>query len=122
MTEEMSAGQLIETEKFQEEYQKQRMEELQNKKNPFYRYRVIDYYETGCGRKIFLQISQYSKEHSKNRWEQFVGDNYYLEGTEELFEREFLDRYTRLLPNMIASLHREKTLTIWETHFHFNRA
>ena len=89
---------------------------------PLYKYRVIDYYETGCGRKIYLQISlnNHNDEHYEKKWEQFVNSDFYLPGTEELTEREFLDSYTRLLPDMIAHLHREKTLTIWQTYLHFN--
>lgn len=90
----------------------------------FYEYRVIDYYGTGDGRSIYLQVSLNgsSNEHYKKEWEQFVNYEFYLKGTEELEEREFLDRYTRLLPNMIVHLLQEKTLTIYQNHFHFNRS
>ena len=92
----------------------------------FYQYRVIDYFETGCGRTVFLQISlanspQYSEDYFENRWTQFV-DDFYMPATEILTETQFLERYTRLLPNAILRLHREKTLTIWQQHFHFNRS
>lgn len=45
MNEEMSAGQLIETEKFQEEYQKQRMKEFSDKKLLKY---YNEYYNDTC--------------------------------------------------------------------------
>lgn len=95
---------------------------------PLYIYRAIDYFETGCGRKIFLQISRNHNdditinEHFEQEWKNFVNYDYYLQGEEELTEREFLDRYTRLLPDMIVHLLREKSLTIWQQHFHFNRS
>ena len=46
----------------------------------------------------------------------------YLQGEEILTEREFLDRYTRLLPDMTVHMLREKSLTIWQTRLHFNRS
>jgi hypothetical protein len=89
-----------------------------------YKYRAIDYYETGCGRKIFLQISldNHNKQFYKNSWEQFVNSDFYLPGTEELTEREFLNRYTRILSDMTVHMLRDKSLTIWQQHLHFNRS
>jgi hypothetical protein len=97
----------------------------ENQEN-IYQYRVIDYFETGCGKTIYLQISrinspQYPEDYFENRWTQFVED-FYMSATEELTETQFLERYTRLVPNAILRLHREKTLTIWQQHFHFNRS
>ena len=92
---------------------------------PFYKYYVIDYYATGEGRTIFLQISrnnspQYPEDYFQKRWEKFVDIDFYLQGTEELGEREFLDKYTRFLPDVIAHMLREKSFGIWQTHLHFN--
>jgi hypothetical protein len=92
---------------------------------PFYKYYVIDYYGTGEGRTIFLQISrnnspQYPEDYFQKRWEKFVDIDFYLQGTEELEEREFLDKYTRFLPDVIAHMLREKSFGIWQTHLHFN--
>jgi hypothetical protein len=90
---------------------------------PLYKYRAIDYYGTGNGRSIYLQISlnnHNNDEHYEKKWEQFVNSDFYLPGTEELTEREFLDRYTRLLPDMTVHMLREKSLTIWQTRLHFN--
>jgi len=92
---------------------------------PFYKYYVIDYYGTGEGRTIFLQISrnnspQYPEDYFQKRWEKFVDIDFYLQGTEELGEREFLDKYTRFLPDVIAHMLREKSFGIWQTHLHFN--
>ena len=91
---------------------------------PFYRFFAIDYYATGNGRSIYLQISlnNHNDEHYEKEWKHFVNYEFYLQGEEELEEREFLDRYTRLLPNMIALMLREKSLTIWQQHLHFNRS
>lgn len=88
-----------------------------------YTYRVIDYAASGEGRNIFLQISRNnsSRDNYEKDWKSLVNYDYYLQGEEELTEREFLDRYTRLIPNMIFHLLREKSLTIWQQHFHFNR-
>lgn len=89
-----------------------------------YNYHAIDLAETGRGRKVFLQISRNhnDNEHFKQEWKNFVHYDYYLQDEEQLTEREFLDRYTRLIPDLIVHLLREKSLTIWQQHFHFNRS
>ena len=92
---------------------------------PFYRFFAIDYCATGEGRTIFLQISRnnspsYPEDYFQKRWEKFVDIDFYLQGTEELEEREFLDKYTRFLPDVIAYMLREKSFGIWQTHLHFN--
>ena len=91
---------------------------------PLYRFFAIDYYATGNGRSIYLQISlnNHNDEHYEKEWKHFVNYEFYLQGEEKLEEREFLDRYTRLLPDMIAHMLREKSLTIWQQHLHFNRS
>ena len=90
---------------------------------PLYRFFAIDYYGTGDGRSIYLQISLNSNnEHYEKEWKHFVNYDFYLQGAEELIEREFLDRYTRLIPDMTIHMLREKSLTIFQTHLHFNRA
>jgi hypothetical protein len=91
---------------------------------PLYRYFAIDYYGTGNGRSIYLQISlnNHNNEHYEKQWKHFVNSDFYLPGTEELVEREFLDRYTRLLPDMTVHMLRDKSLTIWQTRLHFNKA
>lgn len=89
-----------------------------------YKYRAIDYCGTGNGRSIHLQISlnNHNDEHYEKQWKQFVNYDYYMQGEEELTEREFLDRYTRLLPHMTVHMLKEKSLTIWQTRLHFNRS
>ena len=91
---------------------------------PLYRFFAIDYYGTGNGRSIYLQISlnNHNDEHYEKQWKHFVNYEYYLQGEEHLTEREFLDRYTRLLPDMTVHMLREKSLTIWQSHLHFNRS
>ena len=94
---------------------------LEESQKNYYNYRVIDYCATGEGRTIFLQISlNDSNEYYQKRWRQFVGVEFYLQGTEELYEREFLDKYSRFLPNVVAHKLRDRSLTIWETQVHFN--
>jgi hypothetical protein len=93
----------------------------------FYQFFVIDYFGTGEGRTLFLQISrksspQYPEDYFTKRWEKFVDDDFYLQGTEELSKEEFMKRYSPLLPERIINLMNEKTLGIWQTHFHFNRS
>jgi hypothetical protein len=87
----------------------------------YYNYRIIDYTASGEGRTIFLQIYRNdSNDYYEKRWRQFVGQEFYLPGTEELSEREFLDKYSRFLPNVVAHKLRDRSLTIWETQVHFN--
>jgi len=97
----------------------------QNTENPFYRFFVIDYFGSGEGRTIFLQISrnnspQYPEDFFKKRWEKFVDVDFYLQGTEELTEEEFMERYSRHIPERISILIEEKALSIWQNHYHFN--
>jgi len=91
---------------------------------PFYRFFVIDYCGTGNGRSIYLQISlnNDNDEHYEKEWKHFVNYDFYLQGAEQLEEREFLDRYTRLIPDMTVHMLRDKSLTIWQSHLHFNRS
>ena len=93
----------------------------------FYKYRVIDYFATGEGRSIWLQISRnncphYPVDYSQKRWEKFVDVEYYLQGTEELTEEEFMKKYSSQIPDRIISLMGEKTLSTWQSHYHFNRS
>ena len=67
-----------------------------------------------------ISLNNHNDEHYEKQWKHFVNYEYYLQGEEHLIEREFLDRYTRLLPDMTAHMLREKSLTIWQTHLHFN--
>jgi regulator of replication initiation timing len=106
LREALSNGELINSEESQKNY---------------YNYRVIDYCASGEGRTIFLQIYRNdSNDYYQKRWRQFVGQEFYLPGTEELSEREFLDKYSRFLPNVVAHKLRDRSLTIWETQVHFN--
>lgn len=93
---------------------------------PFYRFFAIDHFETGCGRNIWLQISLYKLDEDRDynfiKFANFVNEDYHLRGCDELTEQEFLDRYTRLLPDMTVHMMREKSLTIFQTHLHFNRS
>ncbi len=91
---------------------------------PFYRFFAIDYFETGCGRSIWLQICLYDlsgeRDYEYENFARFVHDDYYLKSFEELTEHEFLDRYTRFIPYMIADMLKKKTIGTWQQHLHFN--
>ena len=94
---------------------------------PFYRYFAVDYVATGEGRSIFLMICRnYSpiddKDREYEKFVKFVGNDYFIQCFEELTEREFLDRYTRFIPHMIAGMIQKKDQPFftWETHLHFN--
>ena len=91
---------------------------------PTYRFFAIDYFATGEGRSIWLQICRYrhdeDRDYEYEKFANFVNYDYYLHGFDELTEREFLDKYTRLMPNMIADMLQKKTIDTWKTHLHFN--
>ena len=95
----------------------------------FYRYFAIDYCATGEGRSIFLKICRNylpidDRDREFEKFAKFVGEgaDYYMHGFEELKEREFLDKYTRFIPHMIAGMLQKKDQPFftWETHLHFN--
>jgi hypothetical protein len=92
---------------------------------PFYRYFAVDYVATGEGRSFWLKICRnYQKIDDRDReyekFAKFVDCDYYMECFEELTEREFLDKYTRFMPNLIADMLQKKTIGTWKTHLHFN--
>lgn len=94
---------------------------------PFYRFFAIDYLATGEGRSFWLKIcrnyqSYDGKDREKERFVKFVDCDYYMQGFEELTEREFLDKYTRFIPYFVAEMmqRRDQPVFTWETHLHFN--
>jgi hypothetical protein len=91
---------------------------------PFYRFFAIDYYATGEGRSVWLQICRYNLDQERDyefeRFVKFVNCDYYLHGFDELTEREFLDKYSRFIPYLIANMLSRKTIGTWKTHLHFN--
>jgi hypothetical protein len=91
---------------------------------PFYRFFAIDYCATGEGRSIWLMICRYDfdgeRDYEYERFANFVNYDYYLRGFDEFTEREFLDKYTRFIPHLIANMLRDRTIGTWQTHFHFN--
>ena len=92
---------------------------------PFYRFFAIDYFATGEGRSYWLMICRNyqrvdDKDRQYERFADFVGHDHYLHGFDELTEREFLDKYTRFIPHVIADMLQKKTIGTWQTHLHFN--
>jgi hypothetical protein len=97
--------------------------ERRERETPVYRFFAIDYCATGEGRSIWLMICRYhleERDYEFTKFANFVGDDHYLRGFDELTEREFLDKYTRFIPNLIANMLRDKTIGTWQTHLHFN--
>ena len=94
---------------------------------PLYRFFAIDYYATGEGRSIWLQVSynnspQYPEDYFSKRWEKFVNNDFYLRGTEELTEEEFMKKYRVYMPGHIKNTIKERSMSIWQSHYHFNRS
>jgi hypothetical protein len=93
----------------------------------YYQYYVIDYFATGEGRSIWMQISRnncphYPDDYFQKRWEKFVDVKYYIQGTEKLTEEEFMKRYRVFMPGHIKNTIEEKSMSIWQSHYHFNRS
>ena len=100
-------------------------EKFDNK--PFYRFFAVDYFATGEGRSYWLMIcrnyqSYNDMDREKEKFAKFVNCDYYMQGFEELTEREFLDKYTRFVPYFVAKMMQEKNqpMFTWQTHLHFN--
>jgi hypothetical protein len=93
----------------------------------FYRFFVVDYFATGEGRSIWLKIcrnyqSYDGVDREKEQWEKFVGHEYYLQISEEQTEKEFMERYEKLIPERVRIMveKRDQPIFNWETHYHFN--
>jgi hypothetical protein len=93
----------------------------------FYRFFVVDYFATGEGRSIWLKIcrnyqSYDGVDREKQKWEKFVGHEYYLQISEEQTEKEFMERYDKLIPERVKVMveKRDQPIFNWETHYHFN--
>jgi hypothetical protein len=97
--------------------------EGRERETPVYRFFAIDYFATGEGRSIWLMICRYhleERDYEYERFANFVNYDHYLRGCDELTEREFLDKYTRFIPHLIANMLQKKTIGTWQTHLHFN--
>ena len=60
---------------------------------PIYRFFAIDYFATGEGRSIWLQICRYrldeERDYEYEKFANFVNYDYYLHGFDELTEEEY---------------------------------
>jgi hypothetical protein len=112
---------------FMEEHSEAMKELAKIEREEFYRFFVVDYFATGEGRSIWLKICRNDNsydgvDHDKERWEKFVGHEYYLRGSEEKTEKEFMKRYEHMLPEHIKVMikRRDQPVFVWEVHYHFN--
>jgi hypothetical protein len=103
------------------------LKELAKTDKSFYRFFVVDYFATGEGRSIWLKIcrnyqSYDGVDREKRRWEEFVGHEYYLQCSEEQTEKEFMERYEKLIPEhvKVQVYRRDQPIFTWETHLHVN--
>ena len=93
----------------------------------FYRYFAIDYCATGEGRSIWLKICRNylpidDRDREFEKFAKFVGDDYYLQGFDELTEDEFLVKYGKMVSDYIVEMiaRKDQPAFTWETHLHFN--
>jgi len=94
---------------------------------PFYRFFAIDYCATGEGRSFWLKICRNyqqidDKDREMEKFKEFVGCSHYFGGIDELTEEQFMEKYTRFIPYMVAGMmqKRDQPFFTWETHLHFN--
>jgi hypothetical protein len=113
--------------KFMDEHHEAMAELAEIERKEFYRFFVVDYCATGEGRSIWLKIcrnyqSYDGKDREKEKWEKFVGHEYYLQCSEEQTEEEFFKRYDSLIPERVKIMveKRDQPIFTWETHYHFN--
>lgn len=113
--------------KFMEENSEAMQQLAEIERREFYRFFAVDYFATGEGRSYWLMIcrnyqSYDDVDREKEKFAKFVNCDYYMQGFEELTEREFLDKYTRFIPYFVAGMmqKRNQPMFTWQTHLHFN--
>ncbi len=113
--------------KFMEENSEAMQQLAEIERREFYRFFAVDYFATGEGRSYWLMIcrnyqSYDDVDREKEKFAKFVNCDYYMQGFEELTEREFLDKYTRFIPYFVAEMmqKRNQPMFTWQTHLHFN--
>jgi hypothetical protein len=113
--------------KFMEENSETMQQLAEIERREFYRFFAVDYFATGEGRSYWLMICRNYRSYDdvdreKEKFAKFVNCDYYMQGFEELTEREFLDKYTRFIPYFVAEMmqKRNQPMFIWQTHLHFN--
>lgn len=113
--------------KFMEENSEAMQQLTEIERREFYRFFAVDYFATGEGRSYWLMICRNYRSYDdldreKEKFAKFVNCDYYMQGFEELTEREFLDKYTRFIPYFVAEMmqKRNQPMFTWQTHLHFN--
>jgi len=113
--------------KFMEENSEAMQQLAEIERREFYRFFAVDYFATGEGRSYWLMICRNYQlyddvDREKEKFAKFVNCDYYMQGFEELTEREFLDKYTRFIPYFVAEMmqKRNQPMFTWQTHLHFN--
>lgn len=113
--------------KFMEENFEAMQQLAEIERREFYRFFAVDYFATGEGRSYWLMIcrnyrSYDDMDREKEKFAKFVNCDYYMQGFEELTEREFLDKYTRFIPYFVAEMmqKRNQPFFTWQTHLHIN--
>jgi len=113
--------------KFMEEHSDAMKQLAEIERKEFYRFFAIDYLATGEGRSYWLTIcrnyqSVDDKDREKEKFSKFVDCDYYMQGFEELTEEEFMKKYRVFMPGHIKNTIEEKSMSIWQSHYHFNRS
>lgn len=71
-------------------------------KDPYFTFYVCDYFETGCGRTIFIMIDcGWDKHKILENFRTFLGYTHYYGGIDELSEEVFMERYGGYLSEKI---------------------
>ena len=113
--------------KCMEEYSEAMEQLAEIERKEFYRFFAIDYYGTGEGLTYFLQISRNYEPYNDvdqelKSFEEFVDENFYFQGMEELKEEEFMTKFAALIPAHVVKMveRKDQPMLTWQTHFHVN--
>ena len=108
-------------------YGKQKLGELMETEQPFYRFFAVEYFATGEGVSYWLKIcrnyeSYDGVDREMESFKEFLCHSHYYPGIEEPTEEEFLEKYAKLIPDHTKMMihRRDQPSFIWETHIHFN--
>ena len=85
-------------------------------------YLVADYYATGEGRSIWIQISLSDNKHKDlETFKKFIGEEFFYPSVQEFSSNDFWGRYARMVPYLVSGMMHESSF-LWQTHLHYNAA
>ena len=104
-----------------EEEEKERIQ-LENEKDAFFAYYVIDYTATGEGRTIYLFVERnYNEQDILDSIKETAGP-YYFKSLQRVSEEKFMTHYSSFIPGQVKRMIEKKNVPMFSFHqqFHFN--